>query len=480
MRPTSPKRRGLPPLFLAVCYAGLVALPMLPSLLSGTGHWQGAMRLATGAGIAAAVMLLLQMVTSGRFEAISGRIGIDITMAFHKWAAPVALLLAVVHLLALIGLPDAERPGRLARRLDFVLTAPGFCEARLALVLLVIMVILALLRERLSTRYQIWRAGHAVAAVALVGTVVWHAVAAGGGGTAERWIWIGLALAVTVPAASVYAGRLLRPTSHCWRLEDIRRVAERLWLLRIVPPADAKLSFEPGQFAWIAFGRKRLPLHDHPFSMASAPGEAGLRFLVQEAGDFTGKIGALEPGIRVSVDAPHGSFVPRGAGPLILVAGGVGIAPILSILSHLARSGSERPVRFIYAARSTAAMVPSELYEPACEALGVTPVLVSDRPEDQEFARQPLERGPVSAALLERVLAGLDPAACEVMICGPGPMMTFVADSALQMGVQLQQISYERFSYAAGHASIKDRRVLRRFAVLWGAVLGLVLLYWWA
>ncbi|SDI06197.1 ferric reductase-like transmembrane domain-containing protein [Alloyangia pacifica] len=478
MRPTSPKRRGLPPLVLAVCYAALVALPMLPSLISGTGHWQGAMRLASGAGIAAAVMLLLQMVTSGRFEAISGRIGIDLTMAFHKWAAPIALLLVVVHLLALIGLPDPERPGRLARRVDFLLTAPGFWEARLALVLLVILVILALLRERLSMRYQFWRAGHAVAAVALVGAVVWHAVTAGSGGAAERWIWIALALAVTVPAASVYAARFLRPASHCWRLEKIRRVAERLWLLEIVPAGEGRLSFEPGQFAWIAFGRKRLPLHDHPFSMASAPDEPGLRFLVQEAGDFTGRIGALERGIRVSVDAPHGSFVPRGQGPLILVAGGVGIAPILAILSHLARSGSDRTLRFLYAARSTAAMVPPALYQPACDALGVVPVLVSDRPEDQQGPYGPLERGPVSAALLERAFAGLDPAACEVMICGPGPMMTFVADSALQMGVPLHQISYERFSYAAGHASTKDRRVLRRFAALWGAVLGLVLLYW--
>ena len=39
-----------------------------------------------------AVMLLLQLLSSGRFEALSGRVGIDVTMAFHKWAAPVLIV----------------------------------------------------------------------------------------------------------------------------------------------------------------------------------------------------------------------------------------------------------------------------------------------------------------------------------------------------------------------------------------------------
>ncbi|WP_343503527.1 ferric reductase-like transmembrane domain-containing protein [Alloyangia pacifica] len=476
MPPTPPKRRGLPPLALALCYAAVIALPLLPALLTGQGHGQGAMRLATGAGVAAAGMILLQMITSGRFEAISGRIGIDITMAFHKWAAPVALLLALVHVLAVIGLPDADRPGRLARRVDLVLSAPGLWEARLALILLAVLVCLALLRDRLGMRYQMWRAGHALGAVTLVGLVVWHAVNDGRAGALGAVLWILFALAVTLPALWVYAVRLIRPNRQGWTLRETRPAGERLWLLRVAPPEGGGLRFEPGQFAWVAFGRKRLPLHDHPFSIASAPGEAELRFLVQEAGDFTDGIGALAPGTRVSVDGPHGSFVPRGEGPLVLVAGGVGIAPILSLLAHLARSQSRRPVRLIYAARNAEAMVPPDLYRPACAALGVVPMLISDRAKDGGA----LLRGPLMRGHLAQAFEGLDPAACEVMTCGPGPMMTFVADTALEMGVPMQAISYERFSYAAGRASAKDRRILSGFAALWGAVVAMVLAYWLA
>ncbi len=160
----APPRRGLPPLLLAALYAGAVLLPMV--LGWTTGHQRVGMRAAAGCGIAAAVMIFLQMISSGRFEAISGRIGIDVTMAFHKWAAPAALVLALGHLALLVGPPDAERPHRLARRLDMLLQ-PDLAEAWAALALLALLVVLALLRDRLPIRYELWRASHALGALAL-------------------------------------------------------------------------------------------------------------------------------------------------------------------------------------------------------------------------------------------------------------------------------------------------------------------------
>ena len=121
-------------------------------------------------------------------------------------------------------------------------------------------------------------------------------------------------------------------------------------------------------------------------------------------------------------------------------------------------------------------MVPRDLYRPACAALGVVPMLISDRAKDGGALLQ----GPLMQGHLAQAFEGLDPAACEVMTCGPGPMMTFVADTALEMGVPMQAISYERFSYAAGRASAKDRRILSGFAALWGGVVAMVLAYWLA
>ena len=72
---------------------------------------------------------------------------------------------------------------------------------------------------------------------------------------------------------------------------------------------------------------------------------------------------AIPVGTKVGLDAPHGSFVlpdDKPGGPLLLAAGGVGIAPILGILRELAATGDRRPVRLIYAGARPQAMIAPE------------------------------------------------------------------------------------------------------------------------
>jgi predicted ferric reductase len=469
-----PRRHGLPPALLGGLYALVILLPLLIAWLSGTGHHLGLMRAGAACGMAAAAMILLQMVSSGRFEAISGRIGIDITMAFHKWAAPAALALALLHLFLLIGPPDPDRPHRLARRLDRLLQA-DLAEAWIALALLALLVVLALFRDRLALRYEAWRASHGLGALALIVLLIWHIATNGRGGAATIWLWLLLALAVTLPALSVYARRLAAPASGDWTIAKSRRIADRLWQVTLAPPPGRRLDFRAGQFAWLAFEGHRLPLYDHPFSIASNPGEPQLHFLIQEAGDFTRRIGALPPGTRVALDAPHGSFGldPKGSGGILLIAGGVGIAPILSVLTELARTGCRRPVRLIYAGRSPEAMLPAELIRPACDTLGIEPLLIADR----AAASAGMRPGPLLDAHLRDALTGLDPAKTDVLLCGPGPMMTFATDHLARLGVPLSHIDYERFSYGAGSLSAKDRLTLAGFAAIWAMIAALILAY---
>lgn len=471
---TSTRRPGLPPLVLGGLYAVLTAAPLIIALATGEAHRVLLVRAAAGAGMAAGVMLLLQLVTSGRFEAISGRIGIDVTMAFHKWAAPVALALAVLHVLLLIGPPDADRPGRVERRFWAMLTGEGLGDARWALGLLAVLVTLALLRDRLPLRYELWRAGHALLALAMVGTMLWHVVGDGRGGLAP-WFWLLLAASVLLPAAGVYLRRLTAPGSAEWTVAESRKVADRLWEVTLAPNAGQRLDFRAGQFAWLTLGRHRLPLFDHPFSMASAPGEARPRFLIQEAGDFTGALDRLRRGTRAALDAPHGSFGPDPEcdGAILLIAGGVGIAPILSVLGNLAATGCTRPVRLIYAGRDPGAMLGAEFWGAACLKLGCRPLLLADT----RAAAAGMMPGPLTEDHLRQALQGVAPAEAQALICGPGPMMTFATDALVRLGVPLRRIDYERFSYSARGMSVKDRRMLLGFLATWAAVGAAVVAY---
>ena len=70
-------------------------------------------------------------------------------------------------------------------------------------------------------------------------------------------------------------------------------------------------------------------------------------------GDFTSRISALEPGIPVYVDGPHGVFsIDQSEGPGFgLIAGGAGIAGPLSMLRTMADREDVRPVVLVYANR---------------------------------------------------------------------------------------------------------------------------------
>lgn len=470
---TGRKRTGLPPVVLWLGYLALTAgSAFLADSLSGRG--MGALRhVASAAGATAMAMILMQMVTSGRFERLSGRLGIDVTMGFHKWAAPVALGFAVLHVVALPGLPDPARPGRFASRLEMLLTGPGLWDGRLSLVVLALLVTLALVRDRLPWRYELWRAGHLVLAVGLVAVLLAHVLtdAHGAREAAGLW-WIVLAVAAIAPALWVYVRRLVLRAGEGWVVAGVRRVADRLWEVRLSGRPGQGLRFQAGQFAWVAFGRHRLPLFDHPFSIASPPGEeATPRFVIREAGDFTGGIGAVAPGTRVGVDAPHGSFglEPGDAGPVLLMAGGVGIAPILSILGDLARLGP-RPVRLIYVARDASAMVDPALWRPALDRLGGEALLLATR-----GAGPGMETGRPTVTHLERMLAGWDRAQVTALICGPGEMMTWASDTLEDLGLRPARIRYERFDYSAGRLSRRDRRLLWAFIALWLACLAVTL-----
>lgn len=136
--------------------------------------------------------------------------------------------------------------------------------------------------------------------------------------------------------------------------QDVVRVLLRL-------PAVEPLQFQPGQYLDVLLedGRRR------SFSIASPPHEAGLIELhVRQVpgGGFTSRLFRdLRVGSLLRIEGPLGQFVYRdGAGPMLLVAGGTGFAPLKSILRHVLERGIEREIHFYWGARDAA-----DLYEEA-------------------------------------------------------------------------------------------------------------------
>src|SRR5690606_52270 len=98
-------------------------------------------RLAAALGMAALAAMAVQFVTSGRFEVVSGRMGIDKIMAFHKMAAWWILVAVVLHPIAYVAPTLFDDPDLGRERLIAYLSLPHYRSGVVAWVALVMLVL---------------------------------------------------------------------------------------------------------------------------------------------------------------------------------------------------------------------------------------------------------------------------------------------------------------------------------------------------
>lgn len=444
--------RAMGLVYLLVCLS-----PVLLANLSDTvplDRWEA---FGAGLGLAGLVAMVVQFVTSGRFRRVSGGMGIDRIMAFHKFAAWWVLLALILHPLAYVLPTFLDDPGRGAQRLLAYHLLPTYRSGVVALVALMLLVVAGVARDLL--RYEVWRGSHVVLALVALAGGLHHALSAGrlsALGPLHLFWWGAGAVAVAVMAV-LYGWRWWRLHRRPWRLRGIAPRADRIWELDLEPaPGTAPLPYRAGQFVWMTVGARRFPLFDHPFSVADSPQRAGMSLIIKEVGDFTRTVGALPLGTPIGVDGPYGTFTLQRhpAEAVLLIAGGVGIAPVMSLLRDMVARADPRPVRLAYAAGHPANFACLAELEAARAVLDLRVMLVSEAGAPGWTGEVGFLDGDRLAALLE----GLDPARAVALICGPGPMVTAVSDRLLDLGLPMHNVVYERFDYGGLLAARQDRR----------------------
>ncbi len=451
-----PPRPSGAALALGYLLAGLLPLALgYGQSVSAAHPWELA---GAALGLMALVGMAVQFVTSGRFESASGRLGIDRIMAFHKLAAHWLAVAVVLHPLLYVVPTWMADPALGWMRLQFYLTAPDYRTGVVALAALLVLVGSSILRERLPMRYEGWRAVHVVLALVVVFGGLHHAVAVGrfsAQGPVETLWWVTGALVLAV-MATLYGYRWWRLHHRPWRLAGITPLADRMWELDIQPrPGTPQPRYHAGQFVWMTEGNRRFPLFDHPFSIADSPERPGLSLIIKEAGDFTNQIGPLPPGRVIGIDGPYGEFTleSHDAQALLLIGGGVGIAPIIGLVRDMAARGDRRPVRVVYAAGHPQNFARLDELRAAESTLDMRlmPIAEQGAPGWQG------EIGLLDRDRLQRLLTGLDPKTTVAMMCGPGPMVVKVSDTLLDLGLPTHNVIYERFDYGGGPTSRQDR-----------------------
>ena len=431
--------------FWLAVYLTLVMVPLVlaywsPQPGAAGFAWDFAMTL----GYAGVAMMGVQFVLTARFKRACAPFGIDVIYFFHRYLALAMLALIVLHALIASGLdPGAVGP------LDPRRAAPAISIGRLALILIAALLVSSLWRKRLGIEYDRWRRVHAVMAILALLLAVIHVDMAARmlNSPGKRLAWTLLSLAWLGLIVHVRLFRPWRLRRRPFRVCAVHAEHGRSVSLNLEPVGHAGFDYLPGQFAWLSLGNSPFALREHPFSLASSPTRPGtITFTIKALGDFSTAVARCKPGTTAYVDGPYGAFScdshPTASG-LVFIAGGVGIAPIISMLRALADRNDSRPLWLFYGNR----LWQHTLFREELQALGTRLNLhlvhILGEPEADWRGERGLLRPDILVRHLPDQRTGL-----HYFICGPQPMIQ-VAECALKaMTVPLRHLHSEIFDLA--------------------------------
>ncbi len=423
-------------------YLLLVLAPLLILILGevppGSGFWWD---LSMALGFAGMAMLGVQFFLTARFRRASAPFGIDIIYYIHRYLALMAVAFIFLHLL-IIRIDNVEALGVLNP-----LQAPWYMSAgRLSLLLFALLIITSLWRKPLHIHYDQWRMLHIGLAVSAFLLALAHIEGVGYyiDAPAKRWLWSGYTLFWLLLIGYV---RLFKPWQmhrHPYRVAELRQEHGNSWTLALEPVGHAGLRFQPGQFAWLTLRESPWHIKEHPFSFSSsAARQDRVEFTIKELGDFTRTIKATQVGEIAYLDGPYGVFSvdrhPNAPG-FIFIAGGVGAAPVISMLRTLAARHEQRPLWLIYGSKQWQEVIFREELETLKQQLDLrlTHVLTEPPPDWQG------ESGHITPELLQKILPA-DARQYEYFLCGPKPMSDAVQQGLHTLRVPLGQIHLELF-----------------------------------
>ncbi len=427
---------------LVVLYAAVLMLPLIVAAVTGTQESEPFLRqLGKSVALVAITILAMQAVLAGRLKSVCKHYGLDMVLRFHRSMAILSLVLVIAHPILLAA---SSGTWNLITSLDL----PWYIWfGKIALLLLVIQGVTSIWQKQLLD-FQTWRRIHNVAPAILVLAFV-HSWIAGGDLQAlpMKVLWVALlGVAVAAYAAHKVIWPLMRK-SQLWSVGSVTQETHDVWTLEFEPPEDEEpMDYAPGQFHFVTLyrGGDRYDGEEHHFTISSSPTSGPTHTsTIKNVGDFTSTIGETEAGDGAMIQGPYGRFSYAVNAPddrYLMIAGGIGITPIMSMLRHMRDTEADVDVTLIYGNRTREDIVFREELDDiaAGEAPNLTVIHVMSR-EDWDGPTGHVDRDLIAEHVEE------DLSDYSVYVCGPGPMMDEVIPAVLDLGAPEERLYSERF-----------------------------------
>jgi sulfhydrogenase subunit gamma (sulfur reductase) len=221
------------------------------------------------------------------------------------------------------------------------------------------------------------------------------------------------------------------------RLTDM----EKLFQVRILEDAAReRFTFRPGQFVMV-----EVPGYGEiPISISSSPSHKGfIELCIRKAGLVTTILHKARRGARIGIRGPFGTHFPiekmRGCN-ILLIAGGLGLAPLRAPIFHVIENRSNfKNVHILYGTKQPSILLFNYQYEEWDRIADIDLKVIVEQGDESW-------RGPVGMItdLLDEV--DIAPRETYAIICGPPVMFKFVCNRLTQEGIPMNRmfVSLER------------------------------------
>lgn len=246
---------------------------------------------------------------------------------------------------------------------------------------------------------------------------------------------------IRVPASSEVCKT--EQASYEAAISAVRPLSDSTIALSIKGESLSRLAFLPGQYVNLG-----VPGTDQTraYSFSSLPRDGEVSFLIRNVpgGLMSSFLSNLaKAGDRMTLTGPLGSFYLRDIRrPLLLLAGGTGLAPFTAMLERIAEQGSAYPVHLVYGVTNDFDLVEMDRLEAfAARIPGFTFSACVANPE----SRYP-QKGYVTQHIEPK---HLNEGEVDIYLCGPPPMVEAVSQFIRERGIQPANFYYEKFAASA-------------------------------
>ncbi len=300
-------------------------------------------------------------------------------------------------------------------------------------------ILLTLFMRRLNLPYHIWKHSHKFLNLAMILTLL-HVVMIKS--DTSSFVPLGMWMSVMVGlgvASGLYMSFFYKRFGprYKYKIVDIKRYGDvhDVYLKHL----GKKLPYKLAQFAYVSFFSNNVSKESHPYCITSLPGDDHLRFSIKELGDYTSTLGGLKIGDTAAVWGSYGRLGERfesGEKDAVFVAGGIGVAPFLSMFKKASLSENKLLTSLFYCTKyKNEASFDSELQR------------LADKNRNLKYCNQCSREsdggGHLSTEQIRECISDIKNTV--IYLCGPTKMMLQIKNSLKTIGVPDGNIVLEDF-----------------------------------